>query len=163
MLRKIFPYILGVVVVVSFVSYFLFYKNNKNPTEQNTQQYSSTPTTNCGLTVINVLPYTTHTLPLEITAIVNNTHRETLGCSWTVFEGQAGTIQIQKENGENIGEPLLLTTKSTSWMTDESSIYSTILETLPDEFKGKINIIITEDNPSGEGTPKKIIVPVTIK
>jgi|GEM_PF-7089039 len=48
----------------------------------------------CGLSITSPTPNTRVSFPLVIKGMVDNSNSKTLGCSWSMFEGQAGTVQL---------------------------------------------------------------------
>lgn len=76
-----------------------------------TTQSSPTPTTSptpigssgkCGLIVTSIQPNTQVSFPLTIQGTIDNSNSQNLGCSWQMFEGQAGLAQLYY-NYENSG------------------------------------------------------------
>lgn len=151
--------ILGIIVFGG-----VFFKNNEAVKQkraeqsQNTQQPSQEQMSLCGLTVISPLSNTIVSSPLIANAIVNNTNKTALGCSWTVFEAQAGVASLVDSTGTQVGFALLQTTSD--WMTDGPVPYTGTITFSAQPAPGPLSLVITEDNPSGEGTPSVLTIPL---
>ncbi len=96
------------------------------------------------------------TSPMTISAIVDNTKSKS--CHWTVFEAQAGTMQLTDSKGETIGKGMLTTTSE--WMTDKAVTYSGTITLTKPPAGSEITLTITEEVPSGKGR-KVINIPLT--
>ncbi len=48
----------------------------------------------CGMKILFPTIGTTASFPLPVKGVVDNRNRSALGCSWTIFEAQAGTIRV---------------------------------------------------------------------
>lgn len=99
----------------------------------------------------------TVTFPLTVTAVVDNTQGTT--CTWTVFEAQAGLVELK--NGANVvvaSAPLMT---AANWMVSTPVTYTATLQPSPLPPAGAYTLVITEENPSGEGTPGVVTIPVT--
>lgn len=93
---------------------------------------------------------------IEVKATVDN-RKATPQCSWTVFEAQAGVVQIRDAQGAVLGQGMLTT--QDDWMTSEPVHYtgSVVLSATP---SGNVTLVVTEENPSGEGTPDSVTLPL---
>lgn len=93
---------------------------------------------------------------VEVRATVDN-RKAAPGCSWTVFEAQAGIVEIRDAQGLVIGQGTLTT--QDEWMTSEPVNYagSVALSVAP---SGRLTLVVTEENPSGEGTPDSVTLPL---
>lgn len=82
-------------------------------------------------------------------------------CIWTVFEGQAGYIEIKTKDGDLVGTGILKT--NGEWMTAEP-VYSEASVSLTKKMPEgtELRIKITEENPSGEGVIDILEIPVTV-
>lgn len=92
--------------------------------------------------------------PLTVNATVDNRGE----CHWTVFEAQAGTIEITDGLGKVVGKGVLKTTQD--WAVSTPVTYTaTITLSKPSTSGGTLTI--TEENPSGKANPQKHSTPVT--
>lgn len=138
---------------------------NGNGGNDDTERY----TQKCGLKVTFPTIGTTASFPLPIKGIIDNRNRTTLGCSWTVFEAQAGTVRAfaninnqgwksvsywaDNQSGAIAGPIPLMTTGD--WMTESPvNVSGTVWL---DPKVGKIpvgtpmKLVIEEEDPSGMG------------
>lgn len=107
------------------------------------------------LTIKTPLPNQRITPPsLSVKVVVDNTNPE---CHWTVFEAQAGTLELQDENKNTIGTGTLTTTDE--WMANKPVTYEGTVSFSAIQ-QGKGNLLITEENPSGKDTPQSISLPL---
>jgi hypothetical protein len=96
------------------------------------------------------------TSPLSVTVTVDNTNKN---CRWTVFEAQAGTIEVIDENKTIIGQGVLTT--EDDWMTDQPVTYKGSI-TFTKEPSGKVlHLQIREEDPSGKLDPQILTFPLT--
>ncbi len=113
----------------------------------------------CGLTITSPLPATTVTFPLTIQAVVDNTQAGTLGCSWTVFEAQAGTVTVKDQNGAILGTGILSTTND--WMTTAPTPYTATITSLTNPtYTGPLSLVFNEENPGDLPNPDSLTVSV---
>lgn len=113
----------------------------------------------CGLTVHTPLSNAVIGAPISITTTVDNTNMQTLGCNWVTFEAQAAVIELKNSNGVVLGQSLLTTTDD--WMQSGPVTYtSTLTPTTAPTSGDALTLVFTEENPSGEGVPDTLIVPV---
>lgn len=149
----------GVVLIIVLVMLGGWYlKSNKKveaPVDGGTEQVAIA---SCGITVTSPLSNTTVAFPLSVSAIVDNTNASALGCSWTVFEAQAGVVKVM--NGmTQVGMGLLMT--ASDWMTTAPVAYTANVTLSSAVVSGTpLTLVIEEENPSGEGTPSTIVIPV---
>ena len=108
----------------------------------------------CGLTVTSHSPKSRVGFPLVIKGVIDNSHSKVNGCSWQIFEGQAGVAQIyfRSSDGEwkKLGEskPVI----AENW-TEVNSLFSVGLN-FNNEGVGLANgtelkAVFTEENASG--------------
>ncbi len=161
--------ILGL-IVVGIGGYFYYIQNfttptsdvavdTTNATDTSTTETSATTTaeenTNgkCGFYVTSPEINSKAVFPLTVTGMVDNTNREALGCSWQMFEGQAGIAELYF-NYNNEGWKPVGTSSSIiveNWMSEKTS-FKTILNFnnagigLPPNTPMKI--VFTEENPA---------------
>lgn len=95
------------------------------------------------------------TSPLVISVTVDNSKDN---CRWSVFEAQAGSVDLVNDNGDVIGTTTLTTTED--WMTDEPTSYSGTITFTPDTNNKDYTIVVHEEKPSGL-SGKKITLPLT--
>ena len=113
----------------------------------------------CGLTVTNPTVGATVTLPLTINAIVDNTQAATLGCSWTVFEAQAGTVTVKDAQGNVLATGVMTTTSN--WMTTAPTPYTATITSLSNSsYTGPLSLIFDEENPGDLPNPDQLTVAV---
>lgn len=93
--------------------------------------------------------------PLTVTVVVDNTSNT---CHWTVFEAQAGTIEIVDDEGTTIGTSALKTTDN--WMTNKAVTYEGIVIFTKAPASDNIVLQITEENPSGKPNPQTVTLPL---
>lgn len=84
------------------------------------------------------------------------------GCAWTVFEAQAGLIKIYTKSKELVGKGVLAT--QGDWMTTSQVFSESIIElTKVLSSNTELFIEITEEDPSGEGMPDSLTIPVIVQ
>src|SRR6478736_1509020 len=71
------------------------------------------------------------TRDFTVRAVVDNSNPK---CHWTVFEAQAGTIEIKDANGKLVGNGELKTTED--WMTDNPVNYTSDISLDPQTMHG---------------------------
>lgn len=154
-----------VVVVIALGAYTISQKKVVAPTQNNPivttggQQQQTTPASHCGLTVNSPLPNTTVTFPLSLNVTVDNTQAASLGCSWTVFEAQSGTVTVKDVSGNILAQTFLST--NANWMTVSPTVYTTTIASISNpSYTGPLTLTFEEENPSGEGTPDTLVVGV---
>ena len=148
--------ILAIVILVTGGIYIYLQGGLKNNDQVVTVVESTPVTTNgkCGLIVSSVSPNDTVNFPLNITGEIDNTSSSSTGCSWTMFEGQAGTAQLyfnyNNLSWEKVGP---LTPISVENWTSEKTSFSVKLsfDTKHIEIatSTKLKVIFTEENSSG--------------
>lgn len=137
-------------LLLVILAIFLWQKNIVSPIDNITQNGKKATdliqeTSHCGLKIVKPeIDGRPIVSPLHIEAIIDNTKMETLGCSWGVFEAQAGTIQVTDTEGNILGTSTL-NTVAEEWMTTSPTIYTSDIELsyIPDN---KIILTFTEDN-----------------
>jgi hypothetical protein len=85
------------------------------------------------------------TSPLTVTAIVDNTNHK---CHWTVFEAQAGSIEVRNSKGQVIGKGKLTT--QAAWMNEQPVTYTGTVTFNSAEATPSLTLVINEENPSGQ-------------
>ena len=149
--------VLAVIVVLFFV-YFKMPKKTEAPVIDNSLAVKTEKVSHCGLTVNSPLGGSTISFPLAVSAVVDNTNASKLGCSWTVFEAQAGTVKVMNGTTE-VGHSVLATTSN--WMTSGPVNYSSTITLSSQVSSGTpLTLVFEEENPSGEGTPDTLVIPI---
>jgi hypothetical protein len=146
-----------IIIIIALGAYTLTKNKAMAPSEGGNQQIGAA--SNCGLTVDSPLPGSTVTFPLTINATVDNTKMSTVGCSWTVFEAQAGGVEIKDQSGNVLAQAPLTTTSD--WMTTAATPYKATISALSNpSYTGPLTLVFTEDNPSGGPNPDTLSVQV---
>lgn len=136
-MKKIFVTLAILIIILGVAIYLKPKKSTVNKTM---------PVTACqALTIVTPHNNDTVTSTFTVTAIVDNRN---LNCHWTVFEAQAGTITVKDQTGATVGTGVLHT--SDTWTTDNPVTYSGEITLAPNTAHGTIQLIITEENPSGQ-------------
>lgn len=97
------------------------------------------------------------TLPITVKFEVHNAKNP--ACTWTMFEAQAGTMRLLDKDGVTVGNGFLMA--GGDWMTDSPVTFTGIIPALS-LVDGEVTLIVTEENPSGEGTPQEISIPLIV-
>jgi hypothetical protein len=167
--------VLGLVAIVLLATSLYFYMKKDNTvtpiTATSTDDIIDTTryAQKCGLTITFPTIGTTASFPLPLKGIIDNRNRNALGCSWTVFEAQAGTARVfaninnqgwkevgywgDNQSGAIAGPVPMMTVGD--WMTENPVSVSATL--MLDPKAGVIpagtpmKIVINEEDPSGMG------------
>ncbi len=91
------------------------------------------------------------TAPTLLSVVIDNSNPD---CSWTVFEGQGGLVKLIGDTDQVIYTTPLLA--QGEWMTASPVTYTAELEY--SNYVGPLKVLITEENPSGEGIPDKTFI-----
>lgn len=154
----------AVLILIIIGGVFLYNKANA-PTAEVPADENTTFASKCGLTVENVPANSAVEFPLTLTGSVNN--EPGAECSWIMFEGQAGVATLHYQTKEGWSLPVdTQPIPVANWMSTSTTFSVTVdfdnsIEQLPSGYEFKV--ILTEDNPSGEGTPDSLELPVTLK
>jgi len=158
------------VLLLAWGNVYLIYENNKIENRVLTVQTSlpvrnlqtktlpqktvATQSGKCGLIVASPAADSVAHFPLTISGIVDNSKRQSLGCSWQMFEGQAGVAQLfYNYNNEGwkalgVGSPV----KVSDW-TATTTPFSFVLNFKNDGIGlpngTPMKIVFTEENASG--------------
>lgn len=112
------------------------------------------------LKILNPQPNEIVNFPLDVEVIIDNT--DTTCRSWTVFEGQGGTVELQDENKQFMGTAVLKTTQE--WMTSDPVTYKALLQPQNPLQTQKAFLIFHSENPSGLPENEQIFtLPISIK
>jgi hypothetical protein len=162
-MKKIFALVLLIIVIIGSV-YFINQKKTIAPGQtattgsNNTPQHQG-PSTNCGMTITSPTEGSTVTFPLSIDATVDNTNAQSLGCSWGVFEAQAGNVQVKDPSGNILAQVPLTTTDN--WMTTGPVAYTATIASLSNPaYSGPLTLLFTEDNSSGKPNPDTLTIQI---
>lgn len=104
-----------------------------------------TPSSCQALTITSPKPQEKVTSQFALQTVVDNRNPK---CHWTVFEGQAGGVDVTDKSGQSVGKGTLQT--SGEWTTDNPTTYSTTITLSPTTLTGKLTLTISEENPSGK-------------
>lgn len=120
--------------------------------------------TETGCTPKNITVYkpqagSTQSLPLRVDVLIEN--RRNPNCSWTLFEAQAGLVQLFDSTGAEVGATPLMT--SDEWMTDGPVAFSATITPTGTVAPGAARILITEEDPSGMGDVQTVEIPFFIQ
>jgi hypothetical protein len=110
------------------------------------------------LTVDGLTAGASVSLPLNVKVNVNNGAQP--NCRWTVFEGQAASMRLFDGAGAVVGTGRLTTTNP-DWMTDKAVDYTGQIPAVA-LVTGEATLVITEENPRGDGDPQEVSIPLTI-
>lgn len=164
--------IIGVIVVLLIIiigaGTYLYYDKAEAPS-QNVKDDTEQPilASNCGLTIDSPKIGDSVSFPLTITGHVDNTKANAEGCSWTMFEGQAGVATLHYETKDGFSLPVETTpVMVANWMSATTTFSVTLnfnnqVLQLPSGYN--LKVVITEENPSGEGTPSTVELPVVLQ
>ena len=145
--------------------------NSEKVTENNLQTKQSslpkievtrTPANNCddkGFIVQSPNLDIGTSFPIYVEGVVDN--RDSGECRWTVFEGQAGKVEAFDTENNLVSDGVLKTVED--WMTDEPRNYKAILNLHKAPVSRDLKIVITEEDPSGEGMSEKIEFKAVLK
>lgn len=118
-------------------------------TQPTAEELRCTP---ANLRITQPTPNTHVAFPIMFTGTVDN--RTNKDCSWTLFEGQAGTIEIRDVNGVVVGTGVLEALDD--WMSEGPiNVEGTVELTTPPQ-NSAMSVTITEENPSGLGSGQQI-------
>lgn len=161
--KKVNPWnIVITLILLAFVAYVLVKVDSRreaaivDPNEDN--DLAQVEMSHCGLTVSSPLSNTLVSFPLSVSAIVDNTDMTNLGCGWTVFEAQAGTIKVLDINNQVVGSGILTTTQD--WMTTSPVAYTSTVTLTGVPASNNLTLVFTEDDPSDMGNVDTLSVPV---
>ncbi len=153
--------ILAIVAVVAAIVYF-----HGIPLQETQTTIGTLPTstrTGCGAgNIIISEPFPGASVgPSFFLKITVDNRKAQPGCSWTVFEAQAGVARVYNEKGKQIGMGLLQT--NADWMNAGPTDFSGTVLITATATPEKIYMIIAEDDPSGLGQPDTVEIPLVFK
>lgn len=120
----------------------------------------------CGLTVAEPLPNTAISYVVPVDGTIDNSQSAALGCSWTMFEGQAGQAEIVDASGNVLAGPVPI---SVADWTAASTTFSTQLDLTASASAGaltegtRLTIQLLPENPSGLAQITKLAIPVVLR
>jgi hypothetical protein len=153
-------YPLFIIVLAFFAGIFIGYtlssqKSTSSPIKQSKQSISDVPKKACtALTVTTPNQGDTVTAPLHVQVVVDNTNPD---CHWTVFEAQAGTMELRDGTDHLVGTGILTTAED--WMTDQPVTYTGTIPFTNMPVDNGLTLTISEDDPSGQNH-QEIVVPL---
>ncbi len=120
----------------------------------------------CGFSVTSPAPNQKVSFPLVVKGVVDNTDAENKGCSWQMFEGQAGSAQLYaynidgKETGwQKIGAAVPTTVAD--WMTTSTTFAINIGNDQMGLAQGtQMKIVFEEEDAAGFGNPDTYELPL---
>lgn len=113
---------------------------------------SGTQCTPANLVIQQPTPGTHVTFPITLTGVVDN--RTKKDCTWVLFEGQAGTIEVRDAQGNLVGQGILGALGD--WMADAPVKVEGTVELLKPPTGPAMTVTITEENPSGVGVGQQL-------
>lgn len=153
--------LVGILILVG-IAIGSFYRASKEPTPVQTPTSSPTATpaasaNECQNPQLNLQPNQTVDWPINVVAIVDNRDP---ACRWVVFEAQAGTVEVRDRNNQIISQGVLSTTDE--WMTEQPVEYLASLTLKNEPSSKEVELILTEENPRGEGDAKQLKIPLVL-
>ncbi len=153
---------IGVLAIVAVIGAIVYFRGTPPPPRENDQLKASLTRTGCGARNIEVMEPVAGTKvvsPFILKVTVDN-RTATPGCSWTVFEAQAGVAKIYDATGKEIGIGLLQT--SEDWMNAGPTSFAGMVSfaNTGTTTTKDLHMVITEDDPSGLREPDRVEVPL---
>lgn len=100
------------------------------------------------------------TFPLTVKATVHNAEQK--ACSWTMFEAQAASMEVKDSTGKVVATGVLMA--KGEWMTDAPVSFEGTLKSVDGVTpRGVLDLVITEENPSGMKDSQTITIPVYVQ
>lgn len=155
--QKLSPFAIMLIIVGLLIGLVVGYKfiNKTNNPGYIEPSYPAAYSDCQSLTVLSPETGAQATSPLTIDVVVDNSNPD---CRWAVFEAQAGSIDLQDDQGNVIGSGVLTTTDD--WMTDQPVNYSGTISFDPTQATSEMKLIITEEKASGE-EGQQVILPLS--
>ena len=126
------------------------------------------PASHCGLTIDSPIANSSVSFPLTITGTIDNKNSNTTGCSWTMFEGQAGVAHLYDFNNGKTWHAvgLNIPVKVADW-TAEATQFSVVIP-FDNSNAGFIpgtpmKVVFTAENPSGSSSVNTLNLPLLLK
>lgn len=162
---------IGLIVVVLLIviaaGAYLYYDRAEAPAlDQVNEGVETTFATKCGLTVESPKIGEEVSFPLTVSGKIDNTNSEETGCSWVMFEGQAGRAELQYETKDGWSLPVDdAFINVTNWMS-ATGTFSVVLNydnstlQLPSGYN--FRVVLTEEDPSGK-QPDVVEIPLVLR
>lgn len=124
----------------------------------------------CGLIIDGPAINSVTTFPVTIHGAIDNNYASTLGCAWTMFEGQAGTAQVYywdqgNNNWQAVNTPFVIPVSN--WMTLGPVAFAVTVNFnnngLGLSSGNLMKVTFTEENPSGQGTADTLDWPLVLQ
>ena len=145
---------------------FVTLKSGVGPMTRAKMREGCSTKSTCGLSITTPVPNATVSFPLIIQGVVDNSNRQSLGCSWGMFEGQAGIAQLYYYNGGawialGNSAPMLVD----DWIATKTNFSVTLNFT--NEGIGLSNgtpmkVVFTEENQRAKFPSKTLELPVSL-
>lgn len=168
--RKIVLFISLLIFICIIGGVFYYISKNPKTIKDLSVQPPVTLYSHCGLIIDGPVANSTASFPVTIHGAVDNNNASTLGCSWTMFEGQAGTAQLYywdqgNNNWQSVNTPFIIPV--TNWMTLGPVPFSMTVNFnnggLGLSSGNLMKITFTEENPSGVGTIDTFDLPLVLQ
>ncbi|MEI8061759.1 MAG: hypothetical protein WCG97_00475 [bacterium] len=141
-----------IIVIVLLVVYIYVQKFKEAPVKVTTVEVPKCE----AFKITSLKPNDQVSLPVTISGVVDNSNK---GCSWTMFEGQAGTWQLLFLNNtgtwEAVNKDIIHVTDWASTTTNFSFVVDDMGLNAPSDTKMKLSI--SAENPSGLESRHQII------
>jgi hypothetical protein len=169
--HKIIYAVLAIIILIGGYIFFTRSKTTEEPTHIliPTENGTVVPNGLCGFSITSHGPNAKVDLSktLIIKGAIDNTDRETLDCAWTMFEGQAGTVQaFAKTNGQDwkaIGKETPIPVED--WMTEKTVFSVSVDIDTAQKNLGvgtALKLVFMEENPSGMPPVDEYQLPLSI-
>lgn len=165
--------VIAAIVILAFGAFFcarstgtFFGYQPAMPGQAASTPIAVTPNGTCGLLVTshNISGKASLAKPITVSGIVDNTKRETLGCSWTMFEGQLGSAHAYAfVNGAWKSISKETPVPVANWMTDKTTFSVEIAidtGTMNIAEGTALRVVFTEDNPAAINPSKTYTLPL---
>jgi len=123
-------------------------------TQPSAEELRCTP---ANITITQPTPGSHVNFPIVFTGTIDN--RTNKDCSWTLFEGQAGSIEIRDANGAMVGIGVLEALDD--WRSEGPIDIEGTVELMSPPQGSAMSVMITEENPSGVGSGQQIRMNLT--
>ncbi len=181
-------YVLIAIIALLIIGVGIYVYGNKNVPAAAEPNQNATSTSNvntstttkpvavngkCGLNILTPLKNAEVSFPLTIKGKIDNTNREAAGCSWGMFEANAGSAQLlyfsnanKKWNPLGVAVPIPVDTDNDTWMSDKAT-FSLVMNFNNDGIGlpagTPLKIVFSEDDPSGRFPVDTYELPVILK
>jgi len=107
--------------------------------------------------IIEPQPLDKISFPYTVKGVVGG-HRDRPNCNWVLFEGQAGSMELQDMDGTVLGQGPLKATDD--WMSPDEIHFEGELQLIKQPKSHTGTLFIKEEDASGGGKPQQLAVPV---